>query len=460
MHILTMLMLLSILILVHEFGHFYAARKLGLKVDKFGFGLPFGPTLYQTKWKDVTICVHAFLLGGYVSFPDDDPESDIPKDSTERINNRAVWERFIVISAGVTANAIMAYLIVLLVAFASHTLPSGKYNVYIAGLQPDKALSSHHIGLKSGDKIVSVNGGNISTLNQFIEAVSRSKKYDNYVAYEKIQNQTQQIIKLNPEIKKQISSENALISVGTKIILPAASDEEPISVSGDTIDSIKKYTPEGKLLSNNERSLRNLLENKNIYISEGKYSLSQIALATADTVHPVILTVSRNGQNIKLKPAYPNAAGMIGVQLRLEEINEKITSPVSAVSKSWTYLRQNTSYMVRGLGLIITGQIPLSDVHGIVAITKVGSDIIEHRGIWDGLLLMALISMDLAIVNLLPIPALDGGHLLFLLIEKLRGKPVEEKVQEAFAKYGFAILMGLMVLIIFNDVFALVTDKL
>ena len=116
--------------------------------------------------------------------------------------------------------------------------------------------------------------------------------------------------------------------------------------------------------------------------------------------------------------------------------------------------------MVKGLGLIITGQIPLSQIHGIVAITKVGSDIIEKRGIWDGLLLTALISIDLAIVNLLPIPALDGGHLLFLLIEKLRGKPVEEKTQETFAKYGFVFLIGLMVIIIFNDIFALVTDKL
>ena len=116
--------------------------------------------------------------------------------------------------------------------------------------------------------------------------------------------------------------------------------------------------------------------------------------------------------------------------------------------------------MVKGLWMIITGQIPLGDLHGIVAVTKIGSDIITNKGIWDGLLLTALISIDLAIVNLLPIPALDGGHLMFLFIEKLRGRPVEEKTQEAFAKYGFTFLIGLMLLIIFNDIFALVTNKL
>ena len=137
-----------------------------------------------------------------------------------------------------------------------------------------------------------------------------------------------------------------------------------------------------------------------------------------------------------------------------------VKNPVQAVSASWNYLQKNVYFMVAGLGMIVTGQIPLDSLHGIVAITKVGGDIIQKKGMWDGLLLMALISVDLAIVNLLPIPALDGGHLFFLLIEALKGKPIEEKVQETFAKFGFIFLLGVMIIIIFNDIFALVTDKL
>ncbi len=82
--------------------------------------------------------------------------------------------------------------------------------------------------------------------------------------------------------------------------------------------------------------------------------------------------------------------------------------------------------MIYGLYQIFTGQVPLKDLHGIVAITKVGGDIIDNSGIFSGLLLIAIISMDLAIVNFLPIPALDGGHIMFLIIEKLRGKPLDE----------------------------------
>ena len=80
MSIIIMILLLSLLILVHEAGHFLAARACGIRVDKFGFGLPIGPTLFKTKIGDVEVLVHAFLLGGYVSFPDDEKDCNLPKD--------------------------------------------------------------------------------------------------------------------------------------------------------------------------------------------------------------------------------------------------------------------------------------------------------------------------------------------------------------------------------------------
>src|SRR3989339_1737988 len=110
MHIITMLVLLSVLVIVHELGHFSVARMLGIRVERFGFGLPFGPTLYETMWGKTKVVVHALLLGGYVAFPDDDPDSDVPEDDPGRISNRKVWERFLVIIAGVSANVVIAYL--------------------------------------------------------------------------------------------------------------------------------------------------------------------------------------------------------------------------------------------------------------------------------------------------------------------------------------------------------------
>ena len=99
-------------------------------------------------------------------------------------------------------------------------------------------------------------------------------------------------------------------------------------------------------------------------------------------------------------------------------------------------------------------------MHGIVAITKVGGNIIEQQGFAKGLLLTAIISLNLAIVNLLPIPALDGGHLFFMLIEKIRGKALDEKAIEKISSIGFYLLIVLMIVILYNDIIALIQKKI
>ena len=127
---------------------------------------------------------------------------------------------------------------------------------------------------------------------------------------------------------------------------------------------------------------------------------------------------------------------------------------------SWTYIKANSDLMLYGLGKLFTGKVPMEEMHGIVAITKIGSDIIEYQGLFKGLLLTAIISLNLAYLNLLPIPALDGGHLLFLLIEKIQGRPVDEKLAESISNIFFYLLILLMFYIIFNDIVALITNKI
>ena len=198
MNLIIMLLLLSVLILIHELGHFLVAKAFGIKVDRFGFGLPFGPTLFEKKIGDTIVCVHAFLLGGYVSFPDDDPESELPKDHPDRISNRPIWQRFCVISAGVIANAILAYLIVVLVAFSLKSLPAGKYEVFLNGVTADKNMPAHSLNIKQNDRVVSINGLKITNPSEFIETIKRSKKFDNFVDEVKIISEKE---KIKPDFK-------------------------------------------------------------------------------------------------------------------------------------------------------------------------------------------------------------------------------------------------------------------
>ena len=113
-----------------------------------------------------------------------------------------------------------------------------------------------------------------------------------------------------------------------------------------------------------------------------------------------------------------------------------------------------------GLGSIFTGKVPLKDMHGIVAITKIGGNVIEHQGIYKGLLLTAIISLNLAIINFLPFPALDGGHVFFMTLEKITGRKISEETLEKISSIGFYFLLFLMVIILFNDIWALITKAI
>ena len=229
--------------------------------------------------------------------------------------------------------------------------------------------------------------------------------------------------------------------------------EEAISFSKETEKGIIKYQNNDLQLEEKLITLRDeLKKNPKYFTANDKYTLSDISKALSDNVHPLNLTVERKGETLELKPIFPDEKGKIGIELAQKEVLTP-TKGIKSVLKTGTkYLWDNTYNMVYGLGQIFTGKVPLKDLHGIVAITKLGGDIIEHSGMFYGLLLTAIISMDLAIVNFLPIPALDGGHVLFLILEKIRGKRLKDETVEKIGTFFFSLLIILMVVIIFNDI--------
>ena len=449
MSILIMLLLLSLLILVHEAGHFLAARAFGIKVEKFGFGLPIGPTLFEKKFGDVTILVHAFLLGGYVAFPDDEKDCDLPADSEERFLNKPIYQRAIVVSAGVISNVICAYLIVLFAAFHWGNLPSGKYDVFVNDIIAPKSESIWQSGLKKGDQIISLNNTNITNTSSLISIISHSKPADNFYDKGVANENLAKLRELNVAF-----TEDEIIPKGVTVILPERIDEPAVTMKKEVEMGIIKYEHPSVELDKNLIELRNELNNGNqqYYTGNEKYSLSDIAKALADYRHPLVFQVKRNNEKITLKPMYTDNEGKIGIQLAQKNSLIKTTNPLAVIKYSTIYLYENTYNMVYGLGQIFTGRVPLKDLHGIVAITKVGGDIISNSGMFYGLLLTAIISMDLAIVNFLPIPALDGGHVMFLIIEKFRGKRLNDETIEKIGTFFFTLLIILMIVVIFNDI--------
>lgn len=455
MSIIIMILLLSVLILVHEAGHFLAAKMFKMKVARFGFGLPIGPTLWEKQVGDVKVLVHAFLLGGYVAFPDDDKELNLPADSPDRFMNRPIYQRLVVVSAGVFANVVCAFVLVFLTAALWGHMPSGKYDIFVKDIVAAKEASIWQSGLQKGDKILKINGINVTTTAAPILIAQLSKEDDGKVDKDLVNKNLEKLRKLN-----QTFEEDEIIPKDVLIKLPSPEYEKAVILSDKVLKGLEKYNDPEVKLSEKQIKIREKIDDKNYIISDGTLTLNDLSYAVSDNVHPINMEVLRNGNILELKPIYPNKDGLMGIQMEIKEIVIPTKGPKAIIKTSINYLWEQTSMLLYGLYQIFTGKIPLKDLHGIVAITKVGGDIIEHNGFFSGLLLTAIISLDLAIVNFLPIPALDGGHVMFLLIEKLRGKPLNEETIDKIGTAGFLLLIALMILVVFNDIYALLTQKL
>jgi regulator of sigma E protease len=452
---IIMILLLSLLILIHEAGHFFAAKLVGMKVDKFGFGLPFGPTLYKKQVGDMEILVHACLLGGYVSFPDDDENSDLPKDSPLRFSNKSVGARAFVISAGVLCNFILAYVIIFLTGMIWQHLPENSMTVRFAKFAPSAVESVLDAGLKENDILYSVNGTKVVypiTINKYFNL---SKEFDGMVDEAIVNKKLEELKALNPEF-----AEKEVIPTGTKVKLPKFTDENPVELSFDNIIGIAKYENGEITLTDTQKDLRDKINYNEEYTLDTDSTLNDIAFAVSDTKKPISVIVKRDGEEIQLKTFYSNKEGIVGIMQTYEENYAETKNIIDLTKATINYANYNLDLMVYTLGKLFTGKVPMSEMNGIIAIAKIGTEMIAYKGLFNGLLLTAMISLNLALINLLPIPALDGGHLMFLIIEKITGKPVNKVFVEKVSNFFFYLLIFLMLFIIYNDIHAWIIGKI
>jgi len=346
MNVLTSIIVLGFLIFFHEMGHFLAAILQGIYVD--GFSIGFGPSIIQKRYKNITYSLRAFPLGGFVSFPDEEVNNIDPKDPN-LLKNRTIFQSVIVISAGVFANLILAYSI-LIINVTTVGIPfDPEPGILVLATQPDKAASL--AGLEPGDKILEIEN---STLGVGDQAVST--------------------------LVKEIQNSSA----------------QPISIKIERDGDFKKLT----------------LVPKNI---DGK--------------------------------------GTIGAQLQPNIRKE--TKKTKNVFELFKYTNNEfSSLLVKTIqgykGLITNFSSTAQQLSGPVKIVEIGAQLSQQGG--TGILLFAaLISINLAVLNSLPLPLLDGGQLVFTLIEGFRGKPVPVKIQMVVTQSSFFLLVGLSVLLIIRD---------
>ena len=222
---IIMILLISVLVLVHEAGHFIAARMCGIRVTRFGIGMPIGPSWKIFKFGQTNFYLHAFLFGGYVSFADDEEnfkkdekqeiEEDelLPADSPELYENKTIAQKLFVVSAGVLMNIVFAIILVILCASVFQKLPTSAQDLFVEKFSEKQTSNIKNVGIIEGDKIYKVNNTEIKTLYQLTLFAKNSKLFDDYAQEDLINKNLSELKKLNPQIKETINKSQ-------KIILP------------------------------------------------------------------------------------------------------------------------------------------------------------------------------------------------------------------------------------------------
>ena len=468
MNQLIMIILISILVLIHEIGHFIAARIFKVRVTRFGIGMPIGPSWRLFKWNNTVFYLHAFLFGGYVSFAEPEKqekeeetnntntesnEEFLPVDSPELYENKTIMQKLIIVSAGVIMNIVFAILLVMFAATYFHKLPASMQNIYVDSFSDKITSNINQSGIIKGDKFSKINNQKINSLYQLTFFAKNSKLFDDYAQENLVNENLKELKKLNPNLTNEIKE-------NTTIKLPTPKAENPLKVNENVLKGLEKYKKDGIELTKNQIDLRNELYNKKTYKLKTPSTLNDVAIALSDTYKPLSITILRNNKEFTFNNIIVEKQGMLGVLLKIEDVYTETKTPKQIIIKSIDYLYTTTTTMLYSLWQLITGKVSASDMHGVIAVVKVGGDIIASKGMLNGILLTAMISINLAIMNFLPIPALDGGHVMFLLIEKFTGKKPDREFSEKINNFFFMLLIILMISICYNDIFALITKKL
>ena len=430
---------LSILVILHELGHFLAARAFGIKVDKFYlFFDAWGFSLFKFNYKGVEYGIGWLPLGGYVKIAGMIDESM----DTEQLSgppqpwefrSKPAWQRLIVMLGGVTVNIVLGIFIfwILTIRYGETYTPN---NALKYGIVPGKL--GMKIGLQPGDNITAINGKKVVRF----EELTSTKVILGNTDLTVVRNGQTLHVKVPGNLINDLAdvtiddfiSRDPRFKFSVDSVSPKTGAAQAGIVKGDSIVAINaaKITYFDQLQAELQQ-----YKNKQV----------QVSVKHSDSVYHKIAHISKDGilgftPNPDLPKKDKLTYGFFG------------SLPIGA-TKAWGTFTDNA----RGIGKMIKGEIkPNKAVSGPVAIATLFGGHLDWIRFWS---LVGLLSMVLALTNLLPIPALDGGHAVFLVIEMIKGKPLSDKFLERAQIVGFVLLITLMVFVFGNDIVRHVLPK-
>ena len=432
---------LGILVTVHEYGHFWVARKNGVKVERFSVG--FGRAIWRKTGRDGTEYVLALIpLGGYVKMLDERVDDVHPEDIDKTFNSKSVYQRIAIVAAGPLANFVFALFALYLMFLIG--IPSVK--PIIGEIAPNSIASQAELAPNS--EIVSVSG-----------KATRDWQDVNLALIGEIGNE-------KIEFKTKSSGSNYL---STFVLNTTDWQFSPEKMSALASLGITPFRPNihnelATVVEKSPAALAGLVVGDTLIAVGDTQTPDWLTFAKEIKLFPkqeVIITIKRDGDILAL-PITPSSieqsgkhVGYIGVAPRVDAWPDSLLievsyGPIDAITESAQRTWNLTTLTFSMIGKLITGDVSVKNLSGPIGIAQGAGNSAGHGFVYF-LGFLALISINLGIINLLPLPVLDGGHLLYYLIELFTGKEVPEKVQEAGFKFGALALLMLMAIGLFND---------
>ncbi len=429
--LLAFLFVLGVLIFVHELGHFVMARRVGIRVLKFSLG--FGPRLIGFKRGDTEYVISAIPLGGYVKMAGENPD-DPRSGRDDEFLSKSKWERFQILIMGPLMNLILAVLVTAGVLMNGADIPVFQSKPPVVGqVTPDSPAA--RAGIQRGDRIVTIAGRDIDTWEQFFIHIGTRAGRETEIGV--LRDGKEFTVKATPapQTKFEIGDIGVLPDTHPNVaaLLPDAPAQKAGLKVGDVILRV-----DGATITLREQLIAAVSTKAN----------TPVTIAVMRDGSPVDVTVTPEA-NTGRCPSLPTGEGCIGISIG-EEVTRIKPGPLDALGMSIKRNYEQAGLIFMTIGQLVTRETSTRQLMGPLAIAQLSGESAEQG--WVPLFaLMAMISLNLGLLNLLPIPVLDGGHIFIMALEGLARRDFSLKVKEKMFLAGFAVLLMLMVTVIYND---------
>lgn len=417
MTIVYFILILGITVFIHELGHFLCAKKFGVYVYEFSIGM--GPRLFKfnRKGDETDYCIRLFPIGGFVQMAGEEIDVDEKIPEGKRLQAKPAFQRFLIMVAGVMMNFLLAIVILFFIGLFNKVTLN---NVYVA--------QSTVSGLDDGSKIVAINNNFVNNYDKLsLELIVAGKK--NFTMTVKDANGVKKDISITPI---EVGKSNLIYGNDYGFDIEAGLKVANSKVNG-LDDDVTIVEINGKVIDEYHELL---IELNNIKDKNFTMKIKDDANVTKD----IVINVSSKDKD-----------QLTGYSYGFYLTGNEESGFFAAIKYSFLKFFSSIEQMIFTVFYLIIGKISLSMLSGPVGIFNAVS-VYSSYGFTSLLSLLALICINVGFVNLIPFPAFDGGHVLFIVIEKIKGSRVNPKTEAIIHNIGFIILMILMVLVTYSDI--------